>query len=390
VLLNEEIEAFIAANSNAELAELALRHAGKTSFPLPFALDQIRGRRIAAKKIPVFASQKGLVYPGKLSMEQCSSEMTARYKSGIFVGDRLLDMTGGFGVDSYFLAESFKQVLHLEKDATLQKIAAHNFSVLDAAHIESSCTDGIEYLKKNEVIFDCIFIDPARRDANNRKAFLLADCEPNLLEHLALIRSRCKQLLIKLSPMVDLAVLQKELGEPTAYHIVSLRNECKEVLVLFDGDETDTQIHCVNIHSKDRIQGDAFSYKERDKGASYSEPLSYLYEPNRSIQKSGLQNALGKKFGLKKLQAHSQLFTAEEELADFPGRSFRIQKVLGAKKSELHSALPSKRANVVVRNFPKNADQLYKELDLTPSEDCYLLATTLLDQRKVFILAEKI
>lgn len=349
--------------------------------------QQLEGKQKAKNKLPTWFNSKQLLYPPRLSMEQSSSEVTARYKAQIAKGESFIDLTGGFGVDSYFISQSFKQGTHCEVNKELQSIAAHNFKAL-GANIHSVNEDGLKQLQNSNNTFDLIYLDPARRGNNNQKVIRLEDYTPNVLEHLTLLLKKGKQILLKTAPLLDIKQVLNKLPQVQEVHIVAVNNECKEVLYLLDKISTsEASIHCVDVIKK---QAFSFNYSKEEKLCSTSLPLNYLYEPNAAILKGGAFNSIGNAFKLHKLHANSHLYTSNTLIDNFPGRVFKIDTVAKLNKKELIGILEGKKANVTRRNFPLSVADIRKKTGLKEGGDKYLFATTLKDNKPKVLVCSKV
>lgn len=376
-----------------------------TDKPLHIAAGlQATGQRIAQEKIPTWYACKEVLYPVRLSMEQCSSEETARYKASLVQGESLVDLTGGLGVDCYFMSQAVQRATYVEQQTELCQLARHNFACL-GGHIEvvnACCQD---YLPTMEAV-DVIFIDPARRDNKGGKVALLADCTPNLLEIGDALLQKCKTLIVKLSPMIDIDSVLKVFPTTYAVHIVAVKNECKEVLVCVKGEwivekggafpavpepvegpaGKEPNMVCANLPIEDQ----PFVFTRRDEATcevTYSQPLSYLYEPNAAILKAGAFKQVAAQFGLYKLHVNSHLYTSDTLLENFPGRRFGIQRITKVQRKEIGDI---EKANLSIRNFPGSVADLRKKLKLKDGGDTYIFATTLHDNSKALIVCNRL
>lgn len=392
-----DFASFLLEHRHDDVRTLALQAKKYPGIDLPEAVVQIAGRQIAEKKLPSWAAVDDLRYPRHLSMEQCSSELTARYKASLVSGERMADLTAGFGVDCSFLARRFRKADYVERQESLCRLAAHNFPLLGLSHVQIHCCDGTDYLRQMEPV-DCLFLDPARRDSHGGKTVQIADCEPDVCSLEPLLVEKGKVVMIKLSPMLDLSTALKELQHVCAIHIVAVHNECKELIILLKKSESDTQsvrkeviIHCEQI--VDNLSSQHFSYsqaEEKEAVCPLAEQLEdYLYEPGAALMKAGPFRLIGQRYGLRKLHANSHLYTSEAAV-DFPGRRFRITGCSGFGKKELKTLLQGvDKANLTVRNFPASVAELRKKLKLKEGGEVYLFATTLANGEKVLIRGEK-
>ena len=381
--ISSETRLFIREHSTDDVRTLALQSKKYPDVDMPVAITQIAGRQIATEKIPSWKKIEDIRYPKHLSLEQCSSEITAYYKAGLLQGDSLTDLTGGFGVDCSFLAERFKSVTYVERQEELCGIAAHNFPILGLNHINVKNEDGIAHLKAMSPV-DCIFLDPARRNEHGGKAIAISDCEPDVAELEGLLLNKAKQVMVKLSPMLDLSLAIQDLKYVQEAHIVSVNNECKELLLILGHNTVAAEnipIHCINLQTKDgrntKTTGQFFTFtREQEQSSSneYTDTLDkYLYEPNASILKAGAFRNVACIYKVKKLHPNSHLYTSGEPIKNFPGRSFRITGVCTLNKKELKGVLGDlKKANITVRNFPSSVAELRKRIKLSEGGEVYL------------------
>lgn len=380
---------FIRKHVNEDVRALALQAAKYPDVDMPAAVQQIAGYQIASRKIPSWASVGQIRYPRHLSMEQCSSEQTARYKASLIKGDTLVDLTAGLGVDCSFLARNFKQVTYVERQEELCELAHHNFPLLDLPHITVCKDDACSFLEKMEPV-DCIFLDPARRDSRGGKTVALADCEPNVIEMEPLLISKAKTVMIKLSPMLDITSALHDLKYITQIHLVSVQNECKELLLILKSEQNNqpVEIHCEQLINKDCSNHFAFTVEEERNSTNKlaDSMLEYLYEPDVTLLKAGAYRILSSRFPVYKLHINSHLFTSSQYLPDFPGRHFQVVGVSGFGKKEIRHFLEGvDKANLTVRNFPSTVADLRKRLKLKEGGELYIFATTLWNDEKVLI-----
>ncbi len=486
--LSAETIDFIERNAKADVRALALKAKRKKGVDLPLALTQIAGRQTARHKLPTWGMTDGILYAPHLPLEQCSSEITARYKATLVSGESFTDLTAGFGVDCFFLSTRFRKATYVERQSLLCDIARHNFplllnritsegeielsgktvcypkelateetekkanevvnpdctkylqrmekkDVLGATTIEVVNADCAEYLQQMEKV-DCLFVDPARRDVHGRKTVAIADCEPDICQLESLLLQKGETILIKLSPMLDITQALRSLTAITDVYVISVQNECKELLLRLSSGKASTdepQIHCVNLTprqghpsvsvgkaidtgadacSKDdstsshgivplfilpngaEVYCSSFSFKPREESSvttTYADTVGhYLYEPNASLLKAGAYHSAGLRYGLQKLHPNSHLYTGDTLLPDFPGRCFTIEQTWGFSKKELKALSTLRQANVTIRNFPASVNDLRKKLHLADGGDTYLFATTLASGEKALIQCRKV
>lgn len=350
--------------------------------------EQIESKIRAEHKLPGWVNTPNIYYPNKLNIEQTSSEVTAAYKAGLVSGETLIDITGGFGVDAFFFSKQFKQVIHCEINTELSSITAHNAPLLGADNISFFNEDGIEFLQRTDEVYDYIYIDPSRRNDSKGKVFMLADCLPDVPFNLDMLFEKTDTILIKTSPMLDVSVGLNELSFVAEIHTVAVHNEVKELLWLLRKEYTGP-IFCkaVNLGAG---QPDFF-YNPDDELTSetyFSEPLTYLYEPNAAILKSGAFKTVGTIYGLKKLHTHSHLYTSDE-LKEFPGRVFKIDELIPYNKKVLKEKLYQTQANITSRNFPDKPDAFRKQYKIKDGGNVYMFLTTNLKNEKIVLLTHK-
>ncbi|NDV57633.1 SAM-dependent methyltransferase [Bacteroides sp. 519] len=379
---------FIRNHQHDDVRSLALQAGKYPDVDIKAAITQIAGRQAAANKIPSWYAVEELLYPQHLSLEQCSSEVTAHYKSTLCKGNTFTDLTGGFGVDCAFIAANFAKATYIEKQSELCIIAKHNFPLLGLNHISVLNEDAITYLRNMDPV-DCIFIDPARRDKHGKKTVQLSDCEPDvtLLEDLLL--KKANRVVIKLSPMLDISLALRELKYATQVHILSVHNDCKELLVILDKSDTDlVTLHCVNFATTSQQEFTFSKIEEQNAQCVYTNEVDrFLYEPHASILKAGGYKIIAAKYNLKKLHPNSHLYTKDQYIEDFPGRVFQVEAYSSLKDKELLAGID--KANISTRNFPLSVADLRKRCKLKDGGEVYLFATTLQDNSKVLIRCKK-
>ena len=391
--MNQATIDFIREHAEADVRQLALQGTRNPEVDLTFALEQIAGRQKARTKLPTWAAVDGMIYPPHLSMEQCSSEQTARYKANIAgKGALMVDLTAGFGVDIAFVSQNFQRAVHVEQQASLCAISSQNFSLLGLNHIEVVCADGVDYLHQLDHA-DLIFVDPARRDHHGARTYGIADCTPNVMELRDELLEKADRVMLKLSPMLDWRKAVEDLGHVNEVHIVSVDNECKELLLVLSKEEKPLKLFCVN---NDQVfEGDQGDWLNERSIAEIRVPVpmssqTYLFEPNASIMKAGCFAALEQRFGIQQLDKNSHLFVSDTDVSDFPGRRFIIEKTTSMNKRELKAALDGiDRANITVRNFPMSVAELRKRLKLKDGGDLYLFATTIANNQHQLFLCRK-
>lgn len=415
---------FIQEHSEDDVKSLALRAHGLEGVDLPFALDQIAGRQTAKRKLPSWAAVDSVVYPPHISMEQCSSELTALYKKSVL--DRLIfhssfliphspfiiDLTGGFGVDFSFMSRGFSRAVYVERQEHLCEMANHNFRCLGLDNVEVECEEAEEYLEYCDNA-DVIYLDPARRDSHGGKTFAISDCTPDVIALLPMLLKKARLVMIKLSPMLDWRKAIADLGEENVVevHIVSVDNECKELIVVLSSLSSSSpshpvfspSLHCVNISAgalssiavplfrQPQCNKRQFVGSESPDNPSIAAIPAFLYEPNASIMKAGCFDVVADRYpGIVKIAPNSHLFVSDKEIRDFPGRCFAIEKTTTMNKKELRSALAGiTSANISIRNFPMSVADLRKRLKLKDGGNTYIFATTTEDGAHMLYICAK-
>lgn len=449
----EQTADFVAAHRTEDVRQLALKAKRVEGLDLPLALDQIAGWQIACKKLPQWASCEGIIYPPHISMEQCSSQFTAQYKSEIaqtlltpavtvrarmsdsaesdnqttksepqlsnsgesdncevemclrmsdspesdtlVARSSMVDLTGGFGVDFSYLARGFSQATYVERQRHLCDLAEHNMAALGLDQARIVCGDGVEYLRQMDPV-DFIYLDPARRDEHGSRTYAIEDCTPNVLELRDLLLAKSQCTLVKLSPMLDWRKAVADFdGTVREVHIVATGNECKELLLVLGQQvhEEPSAPHVFCVNDNQRIDYDSAAYTQglRIGGKPLPEAKNYLYEPNASIMKAGCFDLVEERFGVTQVGPSSHLFVSATPVADFPGRGFAIEEIGGMNKKDIKRLLNgTKQANIAVRNFPLTAPQLRKKLKLADGGPVYLFGTTMQGCDHVLLRTSKI
>ncbi|KGK29103.1 SAM-dependent methyltransferase [Cellulophaga sp. E6(2014)] len=387
-ILNTGVQYFISKNWNTDIVSVLLKKQQFTAVTQKELAEQLEAKKKCKEKLPTWFNTPEIYYPNKLNIEQTSSETTAQYKTNLVNGNSLIDLTGGFGIDSYFFSKKIAKIHHCELNENLSKIAAHNFEILGRKNITCIPENGLEYLSKTEQLFDWIFIDPSRRNDAKEKVFFLADCLPNVPENLPLLFSKSKHILVKTSPLLDFTIGIGELKFVKEIQVVALQNDVKELLWILEYNYSEAiTIKTVNL-SKTATEKFEFNlHTEKETSSSFSEPQTYLYEPNSAILKSGAFKSVGAHFKLNKLHEHSHLYTSDR-LVDFPGRIFKITAVLPYQKKELQKQKFSK-ANITTRNFPEPVASIRKKFKIKDGGDQYLFFTTAVNDKLIVLNCTK-
>lgn len=371
-LLDDAVQAYINTHMKSDVGQIAL---GKSTFDKVSAQEiagQVAAKQKSIYKLPIWANTPRIYFPSLLSIEQCSSEKTAAYKASLAIGYTLIDVTSGFGVDSYYFSKNIKTVYSCEINSELSTIAAHNASVLGATNINQLTVDGIQYLTETEQHFDTIYIDPARR-LNSGKVFKLSDCTPNVVVSLPLLLEKAKRIIIKTAPLLDISAGLAELSNVSEIHIISVKNECKELLWILDrGYRGMPVVHCITLNETSKSFSFNLNEMQTDLQYLQTELSTYLYEPDVALLKSGAFNLIGNRFNLQKLSSQSHLYTSDQANYAFPGRVFKINEVYNLNDFK---KLKNLKGNVVVRNFPDKAANLTKKYKVKADHDIFIIFT---------------
>jgi 16S rRNA G966 N2-methylase RsmD len=387
-ILHQDVQEYITNHLKSDLHKLILKGIPFDGVTIQEIANQILCKQKSEKKLPSWFNAKNIYYPPKVSIEQTSSETAANYKASLVSGKRLLDLTGGFGVDSFYFSSSFNTIDHCEIDTNLSKIAAHNFEQLNKKNIICLAENGLEYLKKSTEIFDVIYVDPSRRNDVKEKVFLLKDCEPNIPENIDLLFKKTKTILLKNSPILDITSAINELKFVKEIHVVAINNDVKELLYILEkGYCKEILIKTINF-TKNNAQKFHFNYHKKPV-SSYHEPLEYLYEPNAAVLKSGAFHEISTQLNIFKLHQHSHLYTSKKRI-EFPGREFKIIAVLPYDKKKIVKLLPNKKANITTRNFHKTVAQIRKELKIKDGGDSFLFFTTNIHNKFICMYCKKL
>ncbi|HLO72615.1 MAG TPA: class I SAM-dependent methyltransferase [Flavobacterium sp.] len=387
-LLHPEIQNFITENLGSDSSKLALKKNPFSSVNYTEIIHQIISKKKAKDKLPTWFATSNIIYPEKISIEQTSSEITAKYKASLVFGENMIDCTGGFGIDDYYFAQQFKSVTHCEINTELSEIVRHNYTQLKTENIACISGDSSEILVQLNQRFDCIYIDPSRRNDAKGKVFMLADCLPNVVVQQDFYYQYSDTILIKTAPILDLQAGLCELKNVASIHIVAVENEVKELLWKIKKSFTDSpKIIVVNIE-KEQIHSTTISLSKSYE-ATFSLPKKYLYEPNAALLKSGGFEAISELFGLDKLHQHSHLYTADI-IKDFQGRRFEIKQEIPFQKSDLKKHVQNQKMNVTTRNFPLKVEEIKKKYKISDGGTLFAFFTTNLKNEKIVLLCTKI
>jgi hypothetical protein len=366
-IINQNIQQYIDANLNTDLHALLLKKSPFPEVSMQEIVQQIKGKQVARKKFP-FLLKDGIVFPPQLSLEQSSSEKTAMYKSEIMKGNKFIDLTCGFGIDAYYLSRNFHEITLVEQNIELLDIVEHNWNVLErkATFINRKLED---FLEENNASFDVVYLDPARRDTQKNKVFLLEDLSPDILEIQDQLVSVSKEVVIKLSPLIDLKYLVSVLPGIFRIEIIAVKNDVKELVVfLSEEGQGEADCHCVNLDSGEP----AFTFRfgeEGNQAAEYGEPEKFIYIPNNAVLKAGVFNLIASKFGLKKLHPNTHLYTSDQKAGHFPGRILEMESI------EAKQVQKKGQFNIISKNYPLKPEEIRKKYNLKDGGENYLIFT---------------
>lgn len=381
-LTEPAVQDYIHDNLNADVHKVAM---AKSPFPEVTGKElanQIASRKKSLRKLPTWFQTDFIYYPPLLSVEQCSSEITAAYKAGLATGNSIIDLTGGYGVDSYYFSQQLKSVTHCEINEELSAIASYNGVLLKQDNVRFISGDGLEFLRNSNQEFDCVYIDPARRSTSG-KVFMLKDCTPDIVENLSLLLSKAKRILLKTAPLLDLSAGLKELDHVAEIHIVSVKNECKELIWVIERDfEGSPEIICTTLNTTQK----QFRFTLGEQGTTAITgsviPGEYLYEPDVALLKSGAFNLIAERYQLQKFHHQTQLYTSAVIHTEFPGRIFQLNEVMSAAKIKKEKNLVG---NVIVRNYPDKAATLVDKYHIKPDDTAFIIFTQSSTEGKIII-----
>lgn len=384
---------FTWAHRDDDPAALALQKPPVPGWSMPDIARQVEALRRIKTKIPAWY-RDGLMLPSGVPLEQCSSEATARFKAALFSGQRALDLTGGLGVDTYFLAQSFEAVDYVEQQEALCAAARHNFGVLEQDNVRVHHSTAAAFLEGAEAgAYDLVYLDPARRGDRQQRVFRLEDCSPDVLGLRQALFRLSDKVLLKTAPLLDLQLAMAQLQQVSRIWVLAVGDECKEVLYGLDKNAVFNgaiPIEAVQIKKDGSATTFAFDFEaERAAAPPLSPPLQYLYEPHAAILKAGAFKSFAVRYGLAKLHPHSHLYTSEHWQPEVPGRGFEVKAVCKYDKKSVAAWVSGGSANIATRNFPESAETVRKKLGLKEGGAWYLFATTEQSGKKVVLVCQK-
>ena len=386
MLLETDIQ-FIQENLHRDPVSIALEASKYPDLDVPTLAGQIKARQKLKDKMPQWVANTKVFFPSSLALEQSSSEETAHFKASLVKG-KIVDLTGGMGLDSYAFAQAGCKVDYVERQADLAQITAYNHQQLNAGRIRHHATDSLTWLKQQNDAFDFIYVDPARRDKSGNKVVLLQDCEPNAIELIPYITVKTS-LLVKTSPLLDIDRANKELQGVEKVYVICIKNEVKELLFLKTNNSSDDpEISIIELSRENPLLFKAKKSAETQSDIQYSNTKNYLYEPHAGILKAGFFKSVGR--NITKISPNTHLYTSEEIDTKFPGRAFQVIAEGSLEKKWLQEVLPGKKTNISTRNFPINADEIRKKFQLKDGGEFTLFAFRDFSNKNRVVLAKKI
>lgn len=390
---NPEIRQLLAAHENDDPAKLALKWAGKTEIPSNFLLTQIKARQKAKWKIPTWYNCKSIVYPDSTALEQCSSEVTAKIKAVGYDDLKVVDLTGGLGIDSWALSKKAKSILYVEPILERYELAQHNFKALGITNVNflnSTAENAVNQLADNE--FDAVYLDPSRRDQHQRRAFRLADLQPNVLEMLPELLRIGKNVLIKVGPMLDIQEAIKDFKGAEKIGIVSVKDECKELLFHIgrENNSLNPMIECFEFQKTEPIKFSFLLDDEKNTELKIGAVSNYIYDPYAAIIKAGAFKTLSNKFDVCSLHANTHVYTSNNLIEDFPGKIYKVESILNYDLKKIKSLITNDEATLIFRNFPMKSEDVIKKIKLKSSNNTFLFFVTLHDKSTAVILCSKL
>lgn len=373
---SSEFQQFVQDHLQEDPALLLFKYQGKTNFDLKAAVHQIAARQKTSKKLPNWSKDLNIIFPASISLEQSSSEETAIFKSKNLSGSTMIDLTGGFGVDAFYLSQGFEKATYCEYQQELSQIVSKNLEYLAPGKFEIVTGDGLAYLIANKRTYDLLYVDPARRGEGNQKLYKLQDCQPDVVTVWKQLIEKADQILIKASPMLDITQAFLEIPDLQLIQVISSKNEVKELLLHWKKSKQASNKN-IEVHDLGNdLSSFSFSIEEEENTISdYGEISGFLIEPMSGILKAGAFKLFGNQFKLKKLEPNSHIYTSDSLPDNIPGRVFKVIQEVAANKKDIKKILPKGKANVITRNYVQGANELKKKLGLKDGGEDFLIGT---------------
>ena len=395
-LLQPAVQQFIKTHESSDVQSLSLQFDSVNGIPFARIAEQIAGRQKARLKLPEYFAADRILYPPAVNLQQCSSENTARFKADLLTPGGLpeyqscADLTGGFGVDSFYLGRIFRHLHFVEPDGQLLRLARHNHECLGNHNISYYNTDADSFLANTDRHFDLIYLDPSRRPGSTGKVIELTSYAPDVRTVIPSIVNHSRHFLLKASPMLDIQRGLQVLPQVKRVIVVAVNNEVRELLFFCDREHSgEPLLEAVDLMKEMTSAFSFYRAEEQISTVEHADPLRYLYEPNASLLKAGAFKIIALRFGLYKLHRNTHLYTSDEFVEDFPGRVFEVRAIAGRMSPELGRYFPDGRANVIIRNYPLSADQLRAKAGLRDGGDNYLIGLTS-EKRKIIVAARRL
>jgi hypothetical protein len=385
----KQVLEYIRHHENADPYLLALKNSPFSDVSMKTIAQQIQGRRIAKGKFPFLLNFDQYRYPVKQSIEQASSEHTAKFKSNLIKGRAFVDLTGGMGIDSYLLGRNFQFCTYVEPDTDLFDITTQNFKTLEFEQCKMVNLNCTSFLASNTNRYDWAYIDPSRRIDGKRKISLY-NYEPNIVELAPQICDMAENVMVKLSPMQDISECLDVIKNVQKVWVISFQNEVKELLLHIRKDSNPAPLVKAVELKKDETLSFSFAFEERNYPAKMGNPMRYLYQPGAAIVKAELHNRYAHKRELYKLHANTQLFTSESLQENFIGKVFYVKEYISLNKKEIKHALPQMKANIVSKNFPLSPIEISRKYKLKFGGQDYLIAFTDVNEKKRVAICNRV
>ncbi|QCK13838.1 THUMP-like domain-containing protein [Mangrovivirga cuniculi] len=392
-ITDKKVQDYLRDNLNTDPALFALKSSPFQGLSSAELSTQLKGLQVAKSKLPEFFTSYNVKYPPKLSLEQCSSELTAKYKASLVSkGNNMVDLTGGFGIDFYYLGNNFDSAIYIDPNCDLLELVRSNISSIDNKNRTYLCEKAEEFLSGNSETFDLIFVDPSRRSEKNKKVVLWEDLLPNLIDLYPTLKNITRKLLIKGSPMIDITSCINAFPDTTEIHVVSVEREVKEVIVLvdFESSMNDPAIVCSILGTSGKLIKRYNLSDLKEKIDNIGPASNFLYEPHPVFLKAGVENKLSKGYDLKKVAQNTNFYTSSELIKDFSGRIFKIESGNFSGLKEISKLIEGKKVNVITKNIPVSPEEVLKKMKLKAGGTQWLIAYRDHKNSKSYILCTRV